>query len=1285
MATKYSDIVTLRESQPAYNIEHEPTGAWKSFIANKQFNEILHKVIQSVRNNDPDNHRSFWIDGTYGSGKSHAGAVIQHILSDEFSEVEDYVNQEFSGSTEAILRQNILTLRQDKRLFPVHMYGQQKISQEGDLSLQLQCQVKEALKKSGIDLTVKTDFDNYVAHIDQNPELWDILIEKSPQLKSVAPDRKKLRQELLEENTEVLNKVREAEVKNGVQISLDLANLQQWLLDIQNRLKEAKAHNPEGYDGLLFVWDEFTVLMRSAVGLRLLTTLQEITEVFTNKDNDSYFLFITHPSAFNGLDEEEAKRTKGRYHYIHYNMGIVSAFKIMSRKFKLVHPETDEYKELYDDFYADREDLLEMFIGADNEQERSNNPEDTKNDLKHVFPIHPYTANLATYYAASVGSSSRSVFQFLASDEVRDFLDNELRYKEKATVTADMLWDYVKGDFEQDSLRFAAVTERYNTYRLNVEHEGPIVNAVFKSILLLNALNNIAQNPTVTPSEDNICNVFKGTPYEEGIEDAMSYLNDKSIIQRNPMGLFSIQFSALPTGEVQDKKAELLRSQFQYTMQVVKFGEAAQKEMERALKNVARPFAIEFYSEYTNESTLMNMVENGYKKSRSYDLFLAFFFARSVDELNRVKAFIDKTAKDERFNNVCFIVFDTILEVKNYDRFIEYMAIASVAQQHGMAEQYTANVKDASDLISEWMIKLKRGDMTYYLREATGTTSATKLGSFINNAVGPTVFSSGPESLQLILTRYSNTYWKKASVKATVDAVLSYNTKEEIVAKCGGPAKHIEFLLQDSVNDDLTFKDDVDQNHPLVKVCQRVKSIFDHTNKNVPFNLADKLEEFTKPPYGFFQSYAPMGMIAFAMRPYIKQIFDMNGKPREVQHMVDDVVDVFKSWEDQKPNDKLTFQFESKESGELCKKFKNAFNLDDLPGYDGISSLKDARWAITHEFSTKVGFPLWSLKHIECKEEVKKLIDNILKICEPEGLKNPALLSETLQMMKLLLLDLKSILKENSRFKDGFVSFLKDVAENESIDLDENSVEDAIAFIRQHQEGEVGVWKEEEVSKNLLRWDHQRLKGDNKELCSLLIDTFSLDSSVVTSQPTIEEILDLIREYIIEKQEVPLWALKYATAGDEIHKLIESLQRLLEPGAVENPANCEDAVERLRQYGGAFKCVLEDEANFDKGLTSFMQTLQDVEIVPEEFREAEDYLYTRIPDINTWTELTVSKALMAWRLEQQRKSKPVVKPEQREKIRSAVSKLWPNKAKNILVSLCDESDEIIKAIEKYVG
>ena len=52
MATKYSDIIALRGQKAAYNIQTEEDGAWKVFIANEQFNDILRRIINSVFNND---------------------------------------------------------------------------------------------------------------------------------------------------------------------------------------------------------------------------------------------------------------------------------------------------------------------------------------------------------------------------------------------------------------------------------------------------------------------------------------------------------------------------------------------------------------------------------------------------------------------------------------------------------------------------------------------------------------------------------------------------------------------------------------------------------------------------------------------------------------------------------------------------------------------------------------------------------------------------------------------------------------------------------------------------------------------------------------------------------------------------------------------------------------------------------------------------------------------------------------------------------------------------------
>lgn len=493
MANRYSDIIALRGQKAAYNIQTEEDGAWRVFIANEQFNDILRKVISAVYNNDTNVHKSFWIEGTYGTGKSHAAAVIKHLLCDPVSEISEYVNEEYKDPKYAVLRNSIFDLRTKKRLFPVTMYGQNKISNKDDLGLQMQGEIKKALLKAGLDLDVTTDYDIFVSHIQNNRQMWDLILQQNPKLSSFTPTTDKLIANLKDQDSGTLSKVKDVLRDTGIDIRIETEKLSDWFFDVQNKLAETTE-----YDGILLIWDEFTDVMKSDIGLSLLVDLQRLADETMNAQNNSYLFFISHPSALNSLKAEERDKTKGRYLYMRYNMEPVSAFKIMSRKFKLVGTE-EEVQQLSRSFYDKCAPILNAFT------KDSANPGETIADIKKLFPVHPATANLATYYAREAGSSSRSVFQFLGENEdVKAFLENEDKFINRETITADYLWDYVLPEFNDNVAKFGAVTERFNSYRLRVEHQQESDHKaylpVFKSVLLLNALNNIANNESVTPS-----------------------------------------------------------------------------------------------------------------------------------------------------------------------------------------------------------------------------------------------------------------------------------------------------------------------------------------------------------------------------------------------------------------------------------------------------------------------------------------------------------------------------------------------------------------------------------------------------------------------------------------------------------------------------------------------------------------------------------------------------------------------------------------------------------------
>lgn len=1081
MAKKYSDAIKIRETKSAYSLQTEENNEWRNFIPNEQFNDILQKVIGSVSNKVVDEHRSFWLEGTYGTGKSHAAAVIKHLLCDPFEEIKDYIAEEYGADKYTIIRESLYALRENIRLFPVTMNSTCSIANKEDVSLQIQLHVIKSLTDAGIEIAVKTDFDNYIDHINKNPVLWDSVIEGDLELQSYAPDRKKLIKELKDSDgsSAILTLTKNALRKSKIHIMLDQENLCKWFFEVQNELAKSTE-----YKGIFLIWDEFTDVMDLEIGPIALGSLQELTEATMQSTSNSYIFQIAHPSALDKLNAEKRTRTTGRYHYMHYNMEPVSAFKIMSRKFMheqdSSNPAYALYHEMTDKYFAQMRDVYEKYAST------SNNPMETLADLKALFPLHPATANMATYYAREVGSSSRSVFEFLGDNKaIRQFLDNEEYFSQGQMITADYLWDFVLDEFNKKTVKYGVVTERFNSYRLHVAKKGEIYLAVFKSILLLNAFNNLAANETVTPSEENIRNMYVGTPIDKDMDTILDWINSEGIVQRSPQGIYEIRFSALDTKEIEEIKKQLLANDFKYTSQIIKFADIARDTVENKLKQINRPVAFDFYSEDINEYTLLNRIQNGRKDAASYVVFLAFMMARSNNELAILKDIAQKASSEDRFKNVAFVVFDSVLDSMEYERFIEYQANATCSKKHGFAEQTKSHTDNAKAIVSDWIKDVLVGNCTVFIQGTSDPVSARLLPKIINTSISPKVFFNGPESVEIVRVRTSYTSWGLQFAKKIADMFLSFNTKDEIIQRCNAQEKIIPLLLQDSVDDNLKIKSDVAQNHPLNLVYKFVKSKIEHSDKQNTFNLSDKLKELTLAPYGMYKSFASYGLLAYALRPYVDKVFDTNGKPINAQRMLEIIDLTFKIWDgDVKHYNKVELKFETKEEGSIAKGLISMFQLGKLKDYKDVSSLTDARWALRNGFCPQVGFPLWAIKYcdklqaLSCKDKISKLTDDIISIYTEVGTKNPALMVETDDLITEVKFEYMSLLnyEEENNFEIGFRHYL---LTDSIVNLQESDYDAALKYIRQHMESVVGLWTEAAVIEQLKNWKLSLLPTDS--------------------------------------------------------------------------------------------------------------------------------------------------------------------------------------------------------------
>ncbi len=1076
MATRYSDIIKKHSGKAAYSIEEEKGNQWTFFIPNDQFNTVLQTVLRSVIGNDIDFHKSFWINGTYGTGKSHAVSVITHLLCDPVEDIKKWVDYEYSANKFKALRDKIYKVRETKRLLPVKIEGLRDMSHVSDLPLVLQTAVVKALNENHIDIVVDTDFDQLIEHIQTNDVIWDDLISRFSELKSITQTRDKLIEKLRAKDMATFQRAKQALRMAHMTILLNQDNIGAWLIEVQNKLRTETA-----YRGLLIIWDEFTDVMDDAIGIPVLKALQTIAHKFANDENDSYLFLISHPSAFNKLGNEETKQTDGRYHRMKYNMESVSAFKIMSRKFEIIDAARHESMRKF--FYETNGSLLDLYTSS------SNDPQETRTDLLNLFPIHPATANLATHYATVVGSSSRSVFEFIGQNSaMEDFLDSEEAFANRKTVTADYLWDFVLKVFQDDVANYAAVTERFNTYRLQVENKSAAAYAVFKGVLLLNAFNNVSgdnNNDLVTPTEDNIINLFLGTQYEQEVQEVLDWFNEQSIIQRLPGGVFSVQFSALPSHEIEELKQSLANNtdKFRYVSKILEFGETAKNAIEKKyLQKIIRPYTFDFYSESSNDAILKDKIKKAKKASKASNLYLALFFAKNTTEIAHLRQFAKEAseageAEDKELKNIVSIVFDTPFGDKEYARFIEHMANYTSAQSHGFLDQVNVHRDHAADMIKEWLQGAQRGNASIYVNGKFIPISVKHLSSMLNNSVAPIIFPMGPDAVEVIRSKAPNTFWKPQVSKEIIRTFIFSSTKTELL-DIAGQMKPVQYLVQDVLDDNLAWRDDMPSDHPFKLVFDFIQSKIKYADKSLLFNFTEKFDDLCYPPYGLSGNYASEAIVAFAMRNWENKIFDTLGKPLDKNSLADVITELFNVWEKGKTSNKLSFKFQTPEEGKLCKNLVKTFKLDKLKGYSNITSLKDARFAITGSLLEDKGFPLWSLKYmdnefidshpaIKLNDDIKHLFDNIVSICSEKDLKNPALVNETLDLIDKYRIDIPDILGKPGNFKNGFDNFL---LHQPGIDLTTTEIDAAYDFIKKHLESTVGYWSEEEVINALKDW-----------------------------------------------------------------------------------------------------------------------------------------------------------------------------------------------------------------------
>lgn len=511
--------------------------SWKGFLPHETFVKLLETTYEALSGQDP---RSIWVEGAYGTGKSHAALTVKSILEATDEEVISYFN-DFGLST--ALRDKYVALKHSGRILTIHRVGSAGIDTDLDLVLAVQQSVMAALRANGIENQGEAAMRDAFLRWMEDPAnfvYFDTQIRKEQYAWTFAGAGAKDVVERLnnadgpsvESTMRAVMKVLKEVGQYG--LFRDVNGMSDWIKSIieENRLA-----------AILFVWDEFSEYFLShPVSLTGFQTLAEISA-----SHPFYFMLVTHESRGLFVDANTAKKTFDRFvgnSSVRIELPENIAFDLMAKAMK-----TSSDPILAPRWQDDKNILNEELIRARNtiiSSAKRQTALGTKTvisdqQLREIVPIHPYAALILKQIAVLFTSNQRSMFDFIISNDMEDarafkwFINTYGPDDDPNLLTVDLLWDFFYGKGQNglnNSVR--AVLDSFR--RLEADKLFPDEQRVLRTILLLQAVSlQTADQILAIPNAQNLELAFDGTDWPTGKAMAIARgLIDKGILFEKP-------------------------------------------------------------------------------------------------------------------------------------------------------------------------------------------------------------------------------------------------------------------------------------------------------------------------------------------------------------------------------------------------------------------------------------------------------------------------------------------------------------------------------------------------------------------------------------------------------------------------------------------------------------------------------------------------------------------------------------------------------------------------------
>lgn len=839
--------------------------SWKNFYPHETFIKLLEKTYTVLSGKDP---RSLWVEGAYGTGKSHAALTVKSILDASDEEVEEYF-KDYGLSKD--LCQKYITIKNAGKLITIHRIGSGSIRSDQDLILAVQDSIMSALAAHGIEnhgeaslkdaalkwFEKKASRDYFDELISEEQYAWKFGGQKVDaiisQLESGTPDR----------ITKVMRDIITVAEDNGITaLRLDIQGMATWIKSVieENHLA-----------GILFVWDEFTEFFQN--NPNSLTGFQTLAEI--SLSHPFYFMIVSHESRSLFLNADTAKKILDRFvPPIKIELPENMAFRLMAQAMKptsdlMLKKEWDGYKaELNDDLESVRTSIRDS---AKKTATLGQKTIISDEELQSIVPIHPYAALLLKHLSVAFSSNQRSMFDFIINNDpdARAFKWFIGKYGPLETVnllTIDMLWDFFYGKGQNglnDDVR--VILDSYSL--LNSDKLTPDEQRVLKTVLLFQAISmRVGDVELLKPNEQNVDLAFSGTGWSKGKARAIAEkLVRDGLLFKKPVGGGRTEYTvANSTGDaatIRKKKEEVISDTKTQDLLV----QASLLDAIQLPAPIAGRFVLEAAAT-KNFPQVLSKVDIKHVPDR---FKVVATFALNDDEAAQLKNQIIQAVRSGK-TDVYFIDAGLTPMGKDlYDQYVESMAYSKYYAQNDKhrAGEFQAQ---AAKCLNEWKTKIQSGAFMLYCEEHPSGIRMANLAALQEelSAINHRHYPYGLEQYNVIANMFMKgplAQGAECGITETLSGTFkSPNEKTSLATALSGAWQIKEY-----------WNDPTKKALPIVKIKLEVEKLITEgfAQRSGRVSMSTIYDVLTREPFGLMPNNITAFVLGFVLKEYASEDF----------------------------------------------------------------------------------------------------------------------------------------------------------------------------------------------------------------------------------------------------------------------------------------------------------------------------------------------------------------------------------------------------------------------------